>query len=309
VRIMNENKVLQIALLVVLVGFLVSTAALIIIATGGSARQPYDEAKTYAVSLVNNGLYSEAYDEFANILDNYKLSDRDAGSILFQMAEIAAERLHDSHRALADYLKIKQLYPNHPMIQDVERGIIAQLDKTGNSRQAQRSLEKMVELGRPASEVEPSQIVAKIGERAISKEDIENAIALLPAEIASQIANKQARSQFARSYVGQQLMFEAALREGYDSRPELIDALEQARREVFAQIYFKDNVASRVRVDPTDVEIFYEAHKEQFGGAPLEQIRDRVTEAARMEKMAGLQNELFDRLLEAEDVTFYPENL
>ncbi len=306
---MADTKLYKIAIIALLICLLATSAGLVYFSRNGSPKPPYETAKAHAVTLVNNELYEQAYDQLDYIVSNYRLGKDQAGSILHQMGEIAAKHLRNPRLALSAYYKLKDYYPDHPLADQIERDIIEQLDKTGKRSQAQRLLEKSVTLGQPASEVEPSKIVAKIGDRAISIEEIEEAISQLPPELAGQFSGKQAKIQFARSYVGQQLMFEAALREGYDNRPEVIDRMETARKDVLANEYFQDNVANRVDISPTDIEIYYEQHKSQFGNAPLDEVRGQVAEAARLEKMGRLQGKLLEDLLEAQDVQFYPENM
>ncbi len=305
---MPNSKLTNIALIIVLAGFIASTTALVFVTTNSPARPDYNSAKSYAITLVNNELYQRAYDQLDFIVNNYHLSDKEAGSLLQQMGEIGAEHLHNPRLALAAYYRLKAYYPDHPLAGEVDRDIIQQLDKLGRGNQAQRLLEKKVSLGQPASEVEPSSIVAKIGDRAITVEEIENAISMLPPSLASQFKGKQAKLQFARSYIGQQLMYEAALRAGYDKQPEVQERFKDAQREVLANVYFQDKVANRVDIDPTDVEIYYQSHKSEFG-APLDEVRGEVAEAAKMEEMAKLQQKLLEGLLEEQNVELFPENL
>ncbi|MGC9314152.1 MAG: hypothetical protein ACP5G4_00835 [bacterium] len=306
---MTDTKLYKIAIIALLICLLATTAGLVYFSRNGSPKPPYETAKAHAVTLVNNELYEQAYDQLDYIVNNYRLGKNEAGSILHQMGEIAAKHLRNPRLALSAYYKLKDYYPDHHLADQIERDIIEQLDKTGKRSQAQRLLEKSIALGQPASEVEPTKIIAKIGDRAISIDEIEEAISQLPPDLAGQFSEKQAKIKFARSYVGQQLMFEAALREGYDNRPEVIDRMESARKDVLANEYFKDNVANRVDVNPTDIEIYYEQHKSQFGGAPLDEVRGQVAEAARLEKMGRLQGKLLEDLLETQDVQFYPENM
>ena len=62
-------------------------------------------------------------------------------------------------------------------------------------------------------------------------------------------------------------------------------------------------------IDPTDIEIYYESHKSEFGGAKLDEVRGEVAEAAKMEEMTKLQQKLLEDLLEEQNVELFPENL
>jgi len=306
----DRYKTIRIALFASIAGLVVMAIALVlvIVLPAQGPEMPFETAKRYASNLVNNGLYAQAVEQYEDMLMNYRLSDREVGSILYQIGDIYAEHLHNPREALAAYLKLQELYPDHPLIGDAERKIITQLDKIGQSRQAQRLLEKSVSLGKPASEVEPSKTVAIIGDRAISVEEIEDAIAQLPAEYQSQFNDNKAKTEFLKSYVGQQLIYDAALREGYDQKPEVLSQLEDAQRTVIVSAYYKDKVMGTIEISNSDIEMYYELHKAQYGGASLDEVRNLVADALMQEKSANAQRELIDELLKTEGVQLFPEN-
>ena len=303
-------KVIRIALILSIVGLIATSAALVIaLVTPGSGRMSFSTAKEYTSELVNNELYARAVEEYSRILEDYDLSDREAAALLYNIGDLSAEHLGDHDRALAAFLEIRKVYPETDFAEKAEKRIIEEMEKSGRSGQAQRLLEESVQLGIPASEADPSQVVAKIGNRVITSDELESAFAELPAQVRANLSGRQAKTEFLRSYVGQRLMADAALREGYDRRPEVQKRLREARRGVLASIYYRDKIAGPVDISAGDVDMYYETHKGQFGGAPLEQVRGQVEEALRAEKTAGRQSEEFERLLAAEDVQLYPENL
>jgi len=272
-------------------------------------RVNYKKAKKYAIELINNGLYQQAADEFEDILEKYRLSDKEAGAIIYQIGDIYAEHIGNSQKALAAYTKLKQLYPDHPLVDDTERKIITQLDRSGQSKKAQRYLEKSVQLGTPVSEADPNEILAQIGNRAIAQSEIEDAMTALPPELSRQMNNKNSILQFLKSYIGQQLMYDAALREGYDQKNEIQRDIQEAQKAVIVQAYWEDKIANKVNVNTTDIEIYYEKNKNQFSGKSLEEIRDQVKHMVIQEKTAGLQNDLIEKMIESEEVKLYPENI
>ncbi|GEM_PF-1079064 len=304
-------RTIRIALYCSLLGTIATSLALIfVLISPAPRRMSLDEAKTYAVKLADSELYSQAVAEYRRILDEYRLSDRDEGSILYQIGTICAEKLHDPASAVSAFLQILQLHPNHPLIDDVNRKLIAQLDKMGKTRQAQSILQRSVSLGKPLESVgDTAKIVAKIGDRVITADEVEKALDELPAEVAGQFADKAARGRFLHDYVGQQLLFDAALRAGYDQRPEIVDQLESARKNVIIAAFFKDRIADRAEVSASDIEVYYKMHKSEFGDQPLEEVRAQVEQSLRYQRMSELQQGLFDELLKAEKVQLFPENM
>ena len=309
-KINDPYKTIRIALILSIVGIIVTATALIFaIVLPTKNAVSFEQAKRYASKLANSELYPQAVGEFERILRDYNLSDREAGSILYQIGDISAEHLRDPGKALAAFIKIQELYPDHPLKDDIERKIIAQLDKMGMSKQAQLRLSETVDPGKQVSETEPSVVVARIGDRAITSDEIEDALADLPPEIAEQLIDPQAKGRFLQDYVGQQLLYDAALRAGYDKHQKTVEMFESARKNILISTYFNDNIANRVEISQSDIGYFYEIHKAEFGDKPLDEIRPQVENALRQQKMAEIHQSVIDELIKTEKVQLFPENL
>ncbi|HHS50202.1 MAG TPA: hypothetical protein ENN07_03715 [candidate division Zixibacteria bacterium] len=307
----DPSKTIRIALIISLAGTLCTAIALIImIAMPQRKPMSLDEARSYAAKLANAELYEQAVDEYERIFAEYRLSDRDAGSILYQVGTISGEKLHQPARAMAAFLKFQELYPMHPLIDDVNRKAVAQLDRMGKSRQAQSLLRRSVSLGKPADEADdPSRIVAKIGDRVITAEEVESALEELPREVSAQLGDAVGKQRFLQEYIGQQLIYNAAIRAGYDQRPEILDQLESAQMNIIVAAFFKERIADRVQISSSDIEVYYNMNKANFGDRPLEEVRSQVEQKLRYQKMAELQGKIFEELMETENVQLFPENL
>ena len=303
-------KSIRIAMIMSIVGLVATAVALVVVVVSPRENtMSFEQAKRYVSKLANSELYSQAVDELERILENYRLTDKEAGSILYQIGTISADHLHDPSRALAAFIRFQELYPNSPLKDDVDRKVIAQLDKMGRSKQAQNMLEKAVTLGKPIAEAKPSRVVARIGDRAITSDEVEQAIADLPSDMADRMGDPQMKSRFLHDYVGEQLLYGAAIRAGYDKRPEIIDRFESAQKNIVVAAYFKDRIADRIDIKPSDVDVYYQIHKADFGNKPLDQVRRQVEKSLRAQKMSESQRDLFDELMETEKVQLFPENL
>lgn len=289
---------------------LVAIVLVIVILSPGGNGMNLDSTKSYATKLVNSELYEQAILEYEGILANYRLSQQEAGSILYQIGSISGEKLHDPAKAVASFMKIKELYPGHPLSEQINKELIAQLDKMGKSRQAQNLLKKSVSLGQSALDVvDPSIIVAKIGDKVITIDEVEKALEALPREVSEQLSNPTARGYFLRDFVGQKLLYNAAIRAGYDRKAKILGQFDSAKENIIVSAYYKDNIADRVKISASDIEVHYNMNKSDFGDKPLDEVRQQVEQNLQYQKMSELQEQLFDELMKTENVQLFPENM
>jgi len=120
--------------------------------------------------------------------------------------------------------------------------------------------------------------LAKVGDREISRADVEKLMASKLAELEAQ------RYQ--------------VLREGVDSL--VADALlenEAKQRGTTARELFQTEIASKVTA-PTDAEVqaLYDQYKDNLGDTPIEQVRDRLVEYLNQQKGAARQEEFLGEL-------------
>ena len=88
---MADTKLYKIAIITLLICLLATSTGLVYFSRNGSPKPPYETAKAHAVTLVNNELYEQAYEQLDYIVSNYRLGKDQAGSILHQMGEIGQD--------------------------------------------------------------------------------------------------------------------------------------------------------------------------------------------------------------------------
>ena len=93
---------------------------------------PADRMREFANELYGRFLFEQAAEEYRYYLDHYSLPAAERANITYRIADIFFERLHDYENALAEFLKIKTLYPESEIVGEVNKKIIACLERLGS---------------------------------------------------------------------------------------------------------------------------------------------------------------------------------
>ena len=81
--------------------------------------------------------------------------------------------------------------------------------------------------------------------------------------------------------IGDQLLYDAALRAGYDKKSEIQTAIEDATRQILAAQYYRDHVREGFTANESEVREFFEKNKETFN-ALADQTEKRIDALAEL---------------------------
>lgn len=268
-----------------------------------------EQSKRLAGELRDNKLYKGAIDEYRNLLDRAALDNSQRGNICYLIGRIYFEDLRDYENAAAYYVRAKEYDPNGSYLDDASQNLVACLEKLGHMVDAKRELNAAAN-----AVVKPHQAgdvaVAKIGTESIWRSDLEKQIQSLPAEVQKQFLMPEGKQQFLRQYVGMELMYRAAKREGYERDPEIQQKQELMTKNLLVQKYVVDKVMTDVKIDTTDVRNFYLAMKsERYRNAPYDSVKAQVFLDYQNEKAQSAFSDYVNRLAAGEQVEFLDQNL
>lgn len=307
-----------------LIGFvLVLISMLIIHCSGGSGKPSVagDKVRDYANALYNRELYTAAVTEYQRYLDLYNVGDNERGNINFIIGNVYFDRLHDYENALARYMKVKYLYPESPVMDDVNKRIVACLERLQRTADAKQALDEATALDPSAvsSPSRPGEVVAEVGGRKITSGDLDFRISQLPEYVRSSLTTKEAKLQFLQQMIATDLFYEAAKRQGIDRDKEVTAGLFEAKKSLMVQQYLKNEIASKVDINQDDVRLFYDAHKDRYtekddAGNVVKQLSfgEAAKQAAQdlaEEKQQQAYRALITRMIQTEDVTIYDDKI
>ena len=277
-----------------------------------------EKVRKYAIELYNRELYDQSIREYQRYLDNYQPDEQQQANINFVIGNIYFERLHDYENALAYYLKVKHVFPDSNVLPQVDKQIVACLERLQRSADAKQALDEATSL-EPESvrESHGGTTVARIGDRNITSGDLQYHIGQLPDYIQSQLKNRDAKLDFLRQYVATELFYDAAKRKGLEKDKDVIDGAFQAKKSLMVQKYLQDEIAGKIDIQSDDVELFYKANKDKYvekddkGNVKKQkefnEVRKQVAEDLLREKQQKAYEELVQRMMTAENVEIYDD--
>lgn len=283
-----------------------------------SQRNP-DKVREYANALYNQQLYPQAIQEYQHYLNTYNLSQGEQANITYTIANIYFDRLHDYQNALANYLKIKQFYPESNLQKEVNKKIVASLERLRRSADAQQVLNETTSLNPVKHKKRPGAVVAKIGNREITQGDLDYEISQLPPSVQTQFKDKAKKLEFLKQYVATELMYNTAKRKGLDKDKDVVEATFQAQKNFMVQKLLQQEIARNVKVDNSDIELYYKANKDKYAEKnkkgkvirikPFNEVKSQVTQDFLAEKRRTAYQDLINRMTKAENVVIYSDKV
>jgi tetratricopeptide (TPR) repeat protein len=265
--------------------------------------------KRLAGELSSNNLPLAAIEEYLKVLAFDDLSDQERGNISYLIARVYYDDLKDYRNAAAYYIRAKEYDPDGSYVSEASKNLVASLEKIGNVLDARRNLSAATDLDHKLGDAS-DVVVAKIGQRDIWLSEVEDQIALLPAELQEQLTTREARQQYVRQYVGVELLYAAAVREDYLSKPEVQRQREMYEKRMLVDRFVADKIMPGIQIDTVDLGNFYRANKDAlYHSAPLDSVRAQVYRDYQAQKAEAAYNEYIRRLVESEKVEFLDHNV
>lgn len=278
------------------------------------------QIRDYASALYNRELYQQAVDQYNFYLENYTLDTSEAANINYTIGNIYFERVHDYENALSYYLKIKHLYPESQLLDDVNKKMVECLERLQRSADAQQVLEESTLLDpSQAQSSRPGTVIAKIGKRQITTGDLDHEISLLQPYQRAQLNDKSKKVAFLKEFVARMLLYNTAKRKGLEKDKDVIEATFRAKQSLMVEKLLAEEISQEVDIKESDVELYYKAHRDKYAEKDDEGkvVRTKSFDEAKMQVMQDLirerQQEAYDRLVQrmmrAEAVKIYEDKV
>ena len=276
-----------------------------------------EKIREFANELYNRYLFEQAIEQYRFYLTHYQVEKNEQANITYRIGNIYFEKLHDYENALVEFLKIRSLYPESKIKSQVDKKVVACLERMQRPEDAEQAIKESVDLVPNKRESRPGTVIAVIGNREITQGDLDFEISQLPPEIRSQYKNNEKKLEFLRRYVAAELMYDSAKRQGLDNDKEVLENVFQAKKTYMMQKLLENEISKKVKIEAEDVELYYKANLDKYSEKdedgnilrqlPLAEIQNRVAQDLVQERQQRAYDELMASYLRAESVKIFDD--
>ena len=278
--------------------------------SGSSSSDDYSTQKSMAGELADNNLYQASIDEYKSILDNPILENEVRANLNYMIGRIYFDNLSDYKNAAAFYIKARSLNPNGSFYDEAGRNLIACMEKMGRILDAKRELDKAVNIDSVYSEHSSETVIAKIGDKPVFMSDIKENIQNLPPQMQKEFLSKESKIDALNGYIGVELVYRAAVREGFNTNPELVKLTDRITKQAVVERYLQENVISDITIDDNDVLNYYQANKEtKYKNNEFDTVKEQVYRDYQGEKSKQAFQNYVNKLASVENVQIFEEKI
>lgn len=306
---MGENKSQKFLLIVCLLLSAVSLAMIVVVFQSLPAQPEQDlvsDARKLAGELADNNLPEAAIEEYNRILQQVSLSKSERGAVNYLIGKLYFEDIGDYEKAASYYLRARSLDENASYASEAGKNLITSLERLGRKLDARRELEAQASF---EPDTASGKLVAIVGDKKITVSEFNRAFEKLSPEVRKQYESKEGRREFLNQLVGRELIYHAALREGFDRETEVRRAMKDIEKDYLVQYYSQKKIAPSMKPDTAGLNLYYNANKSTYGDKSFEDVRDKVTQDYMMYLSDKTVREYIDGLLQVEKVQTFEENL
>ncbi len=303
----KTNPILLVTL--TLVGVLLIISVLIYLQVRGMAEWElnFSQQQDLAAELEDSKLYAQAVAEYERLLDHSGLGKKRQANINYIMGNIYLSHLKDYENAAARFIRAKLLDPKSELKNKVNKSLVICFERMGRSLEAQKQLERSTDLNRPETEKKGGVVVARIGDREISMTELEDEIEKLPPSVQSQFKGKEGKFKFLQSYLGSELLYHTALRQGLDEDKDVEEGVFQFKKQMMINRLLAEEIPQDIEISESEIKLYYDAHKEEFKDRKLNEIRSQIESELKRMKQEEAYNKLINRMMEAEKVKIFDD--
>lgn len=279
-----------------------------------------DDKLQLANTYFNNGLFQAAVDEYLEYIRDYDLDENRQANTYYNIANIYFDRINDYEKALQYYFKIKYLYPESTLQGEVGKRIVNCLERLKRTKDANRYVQEQAALDKSSVvEQRPGEVLAVIGDRKITQGDIDFEISKLPAYMQSQFSDKNAKREFLKQYVVQELLFDTAKKQGLDKDKDVIEGTFRVQKSLMSEKILQAELKDQVQITAADAQLYYNANKEKYaekdenGKVKRQKSFNEVAEQAgrdlSLERQQEAYNKLANRLIKDNNVQIFENKI
>jgi tetratricopeptide (TPR) repeat protein len=311
-RIMNTtstktNPILLVILILAGILFILSVLIYFQVRGASESKLDFSQQQELASELLDNKLYAQAVAEYQRLLDSGRLDKKKQANINYIIGNIYLNELNDYENAASRFVQAKFLNPESELKDKINKNLVICFERMGRSLEAQKQLERSTDLNQPKSEKKGGAVVARIGDREITMSELEGEIEKLPPSIQTQFKDREGKLKFLQSYIGSELLYHTALRNGLDKDKDVEEGISQVRKQMMINKLLAQEIPQDIQINESEVKLYYDAHKEEFKDKKLDEVRSQIESELKKMKQQDAYSKLVSRMMEAEKVKIYDD--
>ena len=291
---------------------------------------PADRLEALALKLEKQGLDEAAANAWEDYLGVSGAGAEKRARIWYRIGTIRQEA-GSYEEALDAYYRSESHASLEELESEISRRVAECLESLGRYAALSSELERRTAV--PGAERPGSAVLAEIGDRKITKADLDMMIeaevdaqlsqiagSLSPEERAAQkemtlekIREQGDYTQWLDRFLTEELLYRRAREEKLHEDAEYRVITRNIDRKLLAQRLLDRTVSAEVSVTPEEVRAYYEANAAEFeedgNQKPFEQVREQIYMKIRSQKAMEVQGRLLDELMDRYDVVIHRSEL
>jgi tetratricopeptide (TPR) repeat protein len=308
----NRNKPSPILYIILaLVVGLLAFSILIYLQIGGGSKTGWSQSQQQdlAGQLVDSKLYAQAVTEYQQLLDSGRLDKKKQANINYIMGDIYLNQLKDYENAAARFIRAKLLDPDSQLKDKINKGLVVCYEAMGRSLEAQKQLERSTDLNPVGTPRKGGVVVAKIGDREITMNELEEQIEMLPPSTQEQFKGKEGKLKFLQGYIGSELLYDMALRKGLDKDREIEQGVSQFKKQMMINKALSEEIPQDFEITESEIQLYRDAHQDEFKDKKPDEARSQIESELKKMKQQEAYGKLLDKLNQAQKVKIFDDQL
>ncbi len=308
----NRNKPSPILyIILVLVVGLLAFSILIYFQIGGGSKAGWSRSQQQdlAGQLVDSKLYAPAVTEYQQLLDSGRLDKKKQANINYIMGDIYLNQLKDYENAAARFIRAKLLDPDSQLKDKINKGLVVCYEAMGRSLEAQKQLERSTDLNPVGTPKKGGVVVAKIGDREITMNELEEQIEMLPPSTQEQFKGKEGKLKFLQGYIGSELLYDLALRKGLDKDRGIEQGVSQFKKQMMINKALSDEIPQDFEITESEIKLYHDAHQDEFKDKKPDEARSQIESELKKMRQQEAYGKLLDKLNQAQKVKIFDDQL
>ena len=265
---------------------------------------PAEDQKDLALKLERQGLHATAAEAWKEYMASASPDAREQANIWYRIGTLQQEA--GSHeKALEAYYRSESLAVVDELAPEIGRRTQECLEALGKFAALRHELADRVGI-KKGEQPAGTEVLAEIGKQKITKarldqmveEQVERQLAQFAAHLPPEQLNKQkeamlrrfatpqARLQMLQQFIGQELLYREAREARLADDPATRALLRDVEKSILAQKAMERELADKIKITPTDVQTYYEAHKKDYVQPERAQISHILVKDERAAKAA-----------------------